>query len=425
MTRPIPYRLWLSAFVLSLGACQPSGAQAPLPKPTPSDEQLANAFHPTHLAATGTRSECLGRLVFEVTATPEFEWGLPKNVRNNQANMGFSRILKVGGETILMANVGVLVAANANHHTIEEMQRITGVHKNIAMQDFDENIRVAKLVSIRLKNAIEEPDLKSDPEKTADYKKGIEEVEQEIADYERRKQNLDKDWHPTDWGLSDSTGYIAGPTLYAFVLRNGFAFQFMSTGGEGEAPFDQRVTAFKDLLSRFEYRPLYQVPTGPGLCIPHGFIRDDGKGHFRANVSYRFTDSPGVIYTLSTGVEGERNYQPNAPMIEATARSAFSGAMGGANGRQLKIIGPKTANIGARQGMLGGIHTTEGTHGYSVYAGVSGWTGSHVLPHISLNMRSFDRATAPDDVKVDPPPFEQSMQRFELTLGSLRTRKSQ
>jgi hypothetical protein len=75
--------------------------------------------------------------------------------------------------------------------------------------------------------------------------------------------------------------------------------------------------------------------------------------------------------------------------------------------------------------MLGGMHTTQGTHGYSVYAGVSGWTGSHVLPHISLNMRSYDRETAPDDVKADPPPFAQSMQRFEITRESLRTRRSQ
>ena len=53
-----------------------------------------------------------------------------------------------------------------------------------------------------------------------------------------------------------------------------------------------------------------------------------------------------------------------------------------------------------------------------------GWEHSQVLPFISLNMRSFDRETAPEDLKVNPPPFRASMQRFELTLGSLRTRKA-
>ncbi|MFD2453141.1 T6SS immunity protein Tli4 family protein [Ideonella paludis] len=224
--------------------------------------------------------------------------------------------------------------------------------------------------------------------------------------------------------MPDSTGYIAGPTLYAFLLRGGYAFQFMSTGGEGEAPFEQRVVAFKDLLSRFEPRSLYQVPNKAGVCIPHGFIADDGKGPFNADVSFRYADSPGVIYTLSTGIVGERNDEPNDPLIEATARATVSAVIGNSYGRKLKVLGPKSVKIGARGGLLGGISTAEGAPGYSVYAGVGGVPGSQVLPHISLNMRSFDKQTAPDDVKVDPPPFEQSLQRFEQTLSSARTRRT-
>ena len=294
----------------------------------------------------------------------------------------------------------------------------------MALQDFDENIRTKKLAAEDLAEQLETPELKADPKRTADYKQGILNKLQQAQDYERRKQNLDKDWYPTDWGLPQSTGYIAGPTLYAFVLRGGFAFQFMSTGGEGEAPFEQRLAAFKDLLSRFEYRPLYQVPAKPGLCIPHGFINDNGQGHFSAEVSYRFTDSPGVIYTLATTVEGERNFNPNEPLLEATARSTVAGLIGNAYGRKLKALGPKSTSIGARSGVLGGIYTAGGPPGYSVYAGARGWDHSQVLPFISLNMRSFDRETAPEDLKVNPPPFRASMQRFELTLGSLRTRKA-
>lgn len=268
------------------------------------------------------------------------------------------------------------------------------------------------------------PEIQADPVEVARLKTYAAKFKDSSKDYERRKQNLDKDWYPTDWGLPQSTGYIAGPTLYAFVLRGGFAFQFMSTGGEGEAPFEQRLAAFKDLLSRFEYRPLYQVPAKPGLCIPHGFINDNGQGHFSAEVSYRFTDSPGVIYTLATAMENERNFNPNEPLLEATARSTVAGLIGNAYGRKLKALGPKGTSIGARSGVLGGIYTAGGTPGYSVYAGARGWDHSQVLPFISLNMRSFDRETAPEDLKVNPPPFRASMQRFELTLGSLRTRKA-
>lgn len=423
MTSAPTCRNWLTVLVCGLAACQPGGAQNPPPAAAPSEQEIASAYHPTYQPAAGTRSECLGRLAFEVPDKPAFEWGLPSG-DSNRENMGFSRILQGGQDSILMANVAVSVVAGASVVSIKEMQRLGGVYKSIALQDFDENIRKSRNYAQGLADDLQTPDLKSDPQRSAEYKKTILEVEKEVEDYARRKRNLDKDWHPTDWGLPDSTGYIAGPTLYAFVLREGFAFQFMSTGGEGEARFEERLAAFKDLLSRFEYRPLYQVPKQPGLCIPHGFIRDDGKGHFSAEVSYRFTDSPGVIYTLGTAIEGERNFNPNEPLLEATARSSVAGLLGNGYGRKLKVLGPKSTSIGARSGVIGGIYTTAGVHGYSVYAGTRGWDHSQVLPFISLNLRSFDRATAPEDLKVDPPAFEQSLRRFELTQHSLRTRRT-
>lgn len=414
-----------AALALMLCACQPSGAQSPRPAPAPTEQDLAAAYHPGYSVAPGARSECLGRLVFEVPAQPKFEWGLPKRVRANTSILGFSRILRGGEDAIRIANVNVVVAAEATSETIREMQRIAGVHKNIALQDFDENIRIERLSAKDFTEQLETPEIKADSVRTADYKKAMQDALNNAEALAASKREFNKDWHPTDWGLPNSTGYIAGPTLYAFVLRGGFAFQFMSTGGEGEAPFDQRVVAFKDLLSRFEYRPLYQVPNKPGLCIPHGFIRDDGQGHFQAEVSYRFSDSPGVIYTLATAVEGERNFNPTEPLLEATARSTVAGLLGNGYGRKIQAIGPKGTSIGARPAVLGGIYTLEGTPGYSLYAGARGWDHSQVLPFVSLNMRSFDRETAPDDLKVNPPAFEQSMKRFELTLSSLRTRKAQ
>lgn len=424
MTSALNCRNWLAVLVCGLAACQPSGAQNPPPTLVPSEQEIASAYHPAYQRPAGARSECLGRLVFEVPSQPRFEWGLPKRARTNEEILGFSRILRGGQDMIHLANVAIVVAAEATPETILEMQDSVRTDKSIALQDFDENIRKSRNYAQGLSDDLQTPDLKSDPQRSAEYKKTILEVEKEVEDYARRKRNLDKDWHPTDWGLPDSTGYIAGPTLYAFVLREGFAFQFMSTGGEGEARFEERLAAFKDLLSRFEYRPLYQVPKQPGLCIPHGFIRDDGKGHFSAEVSYRFTDSPGVIYTMGTAIEGERNFNPNEPLLEATARSTVAGLMGNGYGRQLKTLGPKSTNIGARSGVIGGIYTTAGVHGYSVYAGTRGWDHSQVLPFISLNLRSFDRATAPEDLKVDPPAFEQSLRRFELTQRSLRTRRT-
>lgn len=424
MTTTLICRNWLAIFAFGLAACQPSGAQDPRPAPTPTEPDIASAYHPNYKIPAGTRSECLGRLVFEIPDKTTFEWGLPRQVRNNYSILGFSRILRGGQDMIHLANVAVVVAAEATPKTIQEMQRLTGVQKNIGLQDYDENIRQTHSVIESLTRQMVAPEIQSNPTRLNRFKESIENFQRELETYKSDKTDFEKDWHPTDWGLPDSTGYIAGPTLYAFILRGGYAFQFMSTGGEGQAPFEQRLAAFKDLLSRFEYRPLHQVPTQPGLCIPHGFIHDNGEGHFSAEVSYRFTDSPGVIYTLSTAVEGERNFNPAEPLLEATARATVAGLIGNSYGRKLKALGPKASSIGARAAMLGGIYTTEGTPGYSLYAGARGWDHSHVMPFVSLNMRSFDRQTAPEDLKVDPPPFAQSMHRFETTLGSLRTRKT-
>lgn len=404
-----------------MAACSPSEAQLQPSGPSPHD--IAEAYHPNYVPTAYARSECLGRLVFEVAPASSFEWGLPREGTDHEI-LGFSRLLRGDRDGIQMGNVAVLVFDRANLRSIQELQRMRGVNKSIAMQDFDETIQVKKLAAEDLARQLEYPHIKADAKATQEYKADIQERLEQARQYEIRKQNLDKDWHPTDWGLPDSTGYIAGPTLYAFLLRGGYAFQFMSTGGEGEPPFEQRVAAFKNLLSRFEPRSLYQVPNKAGVCIPHGFIADDGNGPFKADVSFRYADSPGVIYTLSTGVVGERNYEPNDPLIEATARATVSAAIGNSYGRKLKVLGPKSTKIGARGGLLGGISTAEGAPGYSVYAGVGGVPGSQVLPHISLNMRSFDKQTAPDDVKVDPPPFEQSLQRFEQTLSSARTRRA-
>lgn len=412
---------WLCMGALvGLAACSPSGAQLQPRGPSPQD--IAEAYHPNYVPAADARSECLGRVVFEVGSKSELAWGLPRG-RSNEQVLGFSRLLRGAHDGIQIGNVAVVVIAGANQKTILDMQGSVDDDKHIALQDFDETIQVKKLAAEDLARQLEYPHIKADAKATEDYKADILERLEQARQYEIRKKNLDKDWHPTDWGLPDSTGYIAGPTLYAFLLRGGYAFQFMSTGGEGEAPFEQRVAAFKDLLGRFEPRSLYQVPNKAGVCIPHGFIADDGKGPFNADVSFRYADSPGVIYTLSTGVVGERNYEPNDPLIEATSRATVSAVIGNSYGRKLKVLGPKSTKIGARGGLLGGISTAEGAPGYSVYAGVGGVPGSQVLPHIALNMRSFDKQTAPDDVKVDPPPFEQSLQRFEQTLASVRTRK--
>ncbi len=91
----------------------------------------------------------------------------------------------------------------------------------------------------------------------------------EIAEIEASIANLERDWQPMDLGLPDSLGYVAGPTFYAFLLRNGRAYQFMASRADGDPPHEVRKVAFFKLLKNFRTRALYEVPTEPGVCIPY------------------------------------------------------------------------------------------------------------------------------------------------------------
>ncbi|MTC69535.1 T6SS immunity protein Tli4 family protein [Providencia sp. wls1914] len=41
----------------------------------------------------------------------------------------------------------------------------------------------------------------------------------------------------------------------------------------------QKLAAMQSLISRLQGRPKNEIPTDKGVCIPYGFIRDDGKSH--------------------------------------------------------------------------------------------------------------------------------------------------
>ncbi|WP_152486877.1 T6SS immunity protein Tli4 family protein, partial [Halopseudomonas pelagia] len=99
-----------------------------------------------------------------------------------------------------------------------------------------------------------------------------------------------------DLGIPDAT-FLGGPSApaYGYVYRNQrvYFFAMREAGAQG-------AEAFKELIDRFRPRDLYEVPKGPGVCIPYGFIADDGKTGYSIKNSLRFTSTPNVIFTLVT-----------------------------------------------------------------------------------------------------------------------------
>lgn len=412
-----------------LSACQPSSAQLEQEGPSrPTHEQMLEATHAGHQTPAGVRQECLGRLVWDLGAQP-MEWGVMAPGAWSGDKFRFSEHVHGGQDYVGAANISLVVSQPAKWVDIERMQRSANARKGIAIGTYEDRIEVKKGIIADFEEFIADPSKAPPRDDVSRYPSLIEEHKKEIRDAQASIAGIKQDWHPIDLGLPQSLGYAAGPTLHAFLLRDGRAYNFMSVGGEGEAPFDERKKAFLDMLQRFKVRKLYEIPKERGLCIPYGFIPDDGTGHFRMEVSMRYKDRPGVIYTIGTAVVGERGIeQGESPMLQATARSAASLLAGGlTEGREVKSIGPRPVQIGALPAYQGGFSLNVAEPGqppvfnYSVYTGYAGWDHSHVLPAITVNLRSFTKEQDPS-IKENPPPIEESMQRLEALLKGMRLR---
>jgi hypothetical protein len=412
--------------------CGPSAAQKDTKggnSAKPDAYQLRLALNASYATPLGGKQECLGRLVLDVGS--EMQWGVSSPDLNGDDQFRFAKGMSGGQDYAGMGNVKVIVLKPAKWTDIERMTRALEANKAIAIHQYQTDIATDQSRIADFESVLADPSKNVNNEDTSRFPESIAEIKRTVAELETRIANIRKDWHPLDLGLPDSLGYAAGPTLYAFLLREGRAYQFMSTGGPGEPRFEERERAFRELLQRFQVRGLHQIPKVPGICIPYGFIPDDGRGHFRIEVSLRYADRPGVIYTIGTAVPGERGVDgPEPALLQATARAAAGTLSGLGQGREVKSLGPRPASIGALPAYQGGISLNVSEPGqppvrsYSVYTGYGGWMHSRVLPNITVNMRSFTKEQEPT-LKSDPPPFEESLARLDALLKSIRLRPTE
>lgn len=424
----IPHALYSAVLLGLLLGCKPSGAENPSSAqyPKPTAEQLQQARHLGYTPPAGTRQECLGRLVFDVQR--DLQWGVNAPGLWSGDRYRFTENMHGGHDDLWVGNTQVLVMAPATRASIERMANSLHAKKSNGMREYQTMIETDKGINQDRAARLNDPNYQITSDDRAGVLAAIEATKASIADTETRIANIQKDWHPLDLGIPNSLGYAGGPDLYAFVLHEGRAYKFVSASGEGEPPFDVRQQAFLDMLKRFQFRKMYEVPKVPGICVPYGFIPDDGQLGFRVEVSMRYADRPGVIYTLGTGVVGERGIDGSEPsLLNAIARA---GTVGMAPGRDGQRIGPRKASIGALPAEQGGASLNVADPGkppvrsYSVYTGYGGWGHSRVLPYITVDMRSFTKEQE-STLKADPPPFEESLERLDGLLKSIRLRPTE
>ena len=451
-----------------LVGCQRSAAQAEAEaerraeRQAPSVERLWQAANPDEKLIVGSPRECLNRQVFDVN--PKAEWGV-EHYGGFSGSFGGFGLKQEAARNPLIESAEVNRYANVGNDA-QSAVFIDGIQIYV----FGPNFHFTLLA----KNP-KTPDRELMREGTAGFdgakERATQALNREITHYResvlRAKDAGDKDWSaeheqaiidakaelsrvnalfgPIDFGDPAIVAYARGtagrldrgkppdPELSyaALVNRDSKVYYFKYEAREEQAKDPEASRKkFIDLVRAFRPRKLFEIPTERGICFPYGFIADDGTRKAKMVVALRDADVPSVLYTMSAGwVDPERGSE--ATHLIAATRAAV-GLSGAAEDDEVKRrLVRRVSSSGAKMGLLsasrGGTVLNLADTGkepmwsYNVYTGYGGYANSQVLPYFIVDMRSFTKKHVPS-LAQNPPPFEDSFERLEKLLTSVRLR---
>ncbi|WP_256203159.1 T6SS immunity protein Tli4 family protein [Pseudomonas sp. ML96] len=284
------------------------------------------------LLATGAswaepgRQECLGRWTFQVAE--DIEWAtFPSEAVGELSRAGG------GGHAFAKKVSG---RGEAGSYVYGEDDAVLYVSDITTREEFDgaaNYIRGSgRLAQKELRKRIESyeglvEDLERSKSNHVNESQGVtmEDVEKGIADYKRKIEEFKRDIrlaHVYDLDLDIPDAHILGSEHVpydVFLWRNQRVYYFALSPKP-----DNAMQEVKDLLSRFRTREMYEVPEGPGVCFPYGFIADDGKSSHDFKFSFRFTRTPNVIFSLLTvSPDNRKNISPTADIYDTDYRPGY------------------------------------------------------------------------------------------------------
>jgi len=238
-------------------------------------------------AAASPRQECLGRLTFDVPE--EIEWATFNADRTMQISKG-------GGH-----DFSDMVAARGDNATYGEFGAVIYVSDKVDRSMLDDVYGYRRGTSV-----LHQDQLKEDLETDKRILKRFERENYSVEDIEEKREQMKKLEEqialalPTvhDLGIPDAyfVGSASAPAE-AYIYRNNrvYAFFMRTAYAQGKGK-----EAMLDMMSRFRPRELYEVPDESGVCMPYGFIADDGKADYSVKNSLRFTATPNVVFSIVT-----------------------------------------------------------------------------------------------------------------------------
>jgi len=406
---------------------QVEGEEA-VPSRLPTADEMYRITAPDYKNIENRKEECLGRLVFAVQGN--FEWPTYLNDEDSGTlfNRSFGPNVASPGDTMRFGDMYIAVIAS-----------VSGVKKENVFES------TPAALEAHLVNRISETRAYIDDERKNNKnsklaKKNVEEAEGWILGWEKTIKEDRKEFEPFNPGLPHSHGYWTSTieandetdrysVLRAYLTRGEHIYIFqssarMKTASDKEA----HKRDFSAMLAKFRTRAPNEIPVEPGVCFPFGFIPDDGRTVVEFKQSLRFKDAPAVLYTIETGMVHPRRLKPTIFM--AGAYSSMNpppfNAKADVNAVITQRIGPHFVSMGGVKGMQGGVVMKAEAKGikydvYDIYSGYSGWLGTAVLPYMLVEMQTVNMQQA-TELKQYPPPYEQSKERLDVMLKSMRWR---
>ncbi|WP_427306800.1 T6SS immunity protein Tli4 family protein [Cupriavidus sp. H39] len=402
----------------------------------PTHENRIEATFPGYVTQDGSRAECFGRLMFDVSAKSAVEWAVSSKTgyqgsfeslfQHFDNGTGRGRIeLETLELTTSFAVFGPVTSELREEFLSYRSRRNSALLANL--QRF--------LAEQKKEEEIFRPNPPG-PNTMANIAADIAKTERDISDLK-----TDRYRKAIDLGRPGSIAFRhdqrRGGASYlrgAIILdQHLVAFESMLRGDipqfeePTEAQWQVAENALRKLISQLQPRDLYEIPKDRGFCLPYAFLRDDGTYGNKISTSFRFADSPAVIYTLSVASIPDGGASETT-ILNATGRSA-TGILSQLpeNTTVKQRLGPRPAKIGALNSEQGGIVVEAKRpgqpprEGYHVYTGYAGWAGSQILPTIEVTMESAARAAYPK-LTTDAPPYEQARPRLDALLKSIRLR---
>lgn len=408
------------------GQAQIDDDNAPSRKPTSADMLKVTA--PSYKQVAGTKSECLGRLVFEVGQHSEWPLYFYSDPYSSFFARSFSAHVEARFDTMRFGTTRIAVIGS-----------VAGVEKEEIFKDSPAGLDAHLKKRIRENHAFIE-ELKKAVKNVKEAQETIKERKELIREWQESIEERRKEFQPFNPGVPDSQGYWTSrgqaidetdreSILRAYLTRGEHIFVFESTVDMNTpADKEKHQRDFSAMLAKFRPRAMNEIPTEPGVCIPFGFIPDDGRTPIEFKQSLRYPDAPGVLYTIATGSVDPRS--PKATLLTAAADASLNPPPATERDKVKAVV---TQRIGPHMVKLGGLTAPQGgtvmqaraggeTYDiYSVFTGYSGWLGTDVLPYILVELHTLTKVHA-EELKQNPPPFKQSKERLDVLLGSMRWR---